>query len=245
MEENLFLSRHDLLNWLNHLLDTSYSKVEELSTGVAFCLVFHNVYPDALHKSKILFSAKHDYESLKNFKLLQSGFVKKKIGKTFDAEKLIRGKYIDNFQFLQWVKWFHDSHTRKGSIERTKAVEEEEEEEEEEEVVVTGGSLSVKRPNVDDDARKGGGKISSGEHTAGSTDSKITMKKESTRTQRSGGQPRQAEITKRKMQILEETIEALEEERDFYFQKLRDVEILIQTCKWQNHPLLEELRDAL
>eukprot|EP01028_Stygiella_incarcerata_P002113 TRINITY_DN1395_c0_g1_i2.p1 TRINITY_DN1395_c0_g1~~TRINITY_DN1395_c0_g1_i2.p1 ORF type:complete len:258 (+),score=97.70 TRINITY_DN1395_c0_g1_i2:78-851(+) len=255
MEENLFLSRHDLLKWLNDLLGTSYSKVEELSSGVAFCLVFHDVYPDALHKTKILYSAKHDYESLKNFKLLQSGFVKKKIGKTIEAEKLVRGKYIDNFQFLQWIKWFHDSHAKERPLEGEKSAEEEEdpvgsvqkEKNKRTEKVVgrSGGYDTDGDVDADGDGgneeRKNEGKTRSGETVAEKARSKISMKKGGTTVERGGVQSKR----KGKMQILKETIEALEEERDFYFQKLRDIEILIQTCKWQDHPLLEELRDVL
>ena len=73
--------------------------------------------------SKVDFSCRDSYEFVKNYKLLQACFTKNSINKVYgdstgfyselqqiDVERLIRGKYQDNFEFMQWLKWFFDTH---------------------------------------------------------------------------------------------------------------------------------------
>jgi RP/EB family microtubule-associated protein len=50
------LGRHDLLLWINTLTQSDYTKIENLSDGVAFCQVFDAFYPDCeLSKLKCKF----------------------------------------------------------------------------------------------------------------------------------------------------------------------------------------------
>jgi len=49
-----------------------------------------------------------DYEFINNYKLLQSAFTKKRVQRHVDVDKLIRAKYQDNLEFCQWLKAFHD-----------------------------------------------------------------------------------------------------------------------------------------
>jgi len=41
------------------------------------------------------------------------------------------------------------------------------------------------------------------------------------------------------------TVEGLERERDFYFGKLRDIEVLCQESEEQNNPVLQSILDIL
>lgn len=58
--------------------------------------------------SKVKWNCKLDYEYIQNYKLLQSVFNKQGIKKHIEVEKLIKGKYQDNLEFLQWLKAFYD-----------------------------------------------------------------------------------------------------------------------------------------
>jgi RP/EB family microtubule-associated protein len=49
-----------------------------------------------------------DYEFIANYKLLQNAFVKNRIQRHIDVNKLIRAKYQDNLEFCQWLKAFFD-----------------------------------------------------------------------------------------------------------------------------------------
>ena len=50
--------------------------------------------------SKVKWNAKHDYEFVENFKVLQQGFAKNDMKKHIDVDKLIKAKYQDNLEFL-------------------------------------------------------------------------------------------------------------------------------------------------
>lgn len=49
-----------------------------------------------------------DYEFIANYKLLQNAFTKNNIQRHIDVNKLIRAKYQDNLEFCQWLKAFFD-----------------------------------------------------------------------------------------------------------------------------------------
>ena len=102
-------SRTDLLAWLNDLLQINYTKVEQCGTGAAYCQVLDSIYGlSPLHRlligpsdsliqvslhfavvsaiadipmSRVKMNAKHEYEFIANFKVLQNVFKAKKIEK--------------------------------------------------------------------------------------------------------------------------------------------------------------------
>jgi RP/EB family microtubule-associated protein len=105
-----FVSRTELLDWINSLLALNYTKVEQVSTGAALCQVFHNIYPGSVRMSRVKFNARTEPESIHNFKILQDAFAKMEVDKHIDVDRLVKGKYQDNLEFLQWMKRFHDMH---------------------------------------------------------------------------------------------------------------------------------------
>jgi RP/EB family microtubule-associated protein len=53
--------------------------------------------------SKVDFTVKQEFEYMKNWKVLQEGFQKAGVKKMIPVEKLIKAKYQDNLEFLQWM----------------------------------------------------------------------------------------------------------------------------------------------
>lgn len=98
-------SRVDLLNWLNATLNLNYTKVEQLGTGAAYCQIIDSIYLD-VPMGKVKFDATKDYEYINNFKVLQSSFVKHKISKTIPVDRLVKCKFQDNLEFFQWIRKF-------------------------------------------------------------------------------------------------------------------------------------------
>jgi hypothetical protein len=71
-------------------------------------MVMETLYPDAINIKKVIPDAKLGHDILKNFKMLQAVLEKKKIDKVAPVDSLMRMKYQDNLEFLQWIKCFHE-----------------------------------------------------------------------------------------------------------------------------------------
>jgi RP/EB family microtubule-associated protein len=109
MDSAYFTSRKDILDWVNKLLGLSLIKIEQTCTGAVACQLLDYILPGSVNCTKVNWEAKHEYDYVANFKLLQSGFTKSNISKNVDVDKLVRGKYQDNLEFMQWFKAFFDS----------------------------------------------------------------------------------------------------------------------------------------
>lgn len=93
-------SRSDLLLWLNELLQINYTKIEQCGTGAAYCQILDSIYSvffecllmvstaDMFLKktvdvpmTRVKMNAKHEYEYIANFKVMQNVFKAKRIEK--------------------------------------------------------------------------------------------------------------------------------------------------------------------
>merc|ERR1712141_222018 len=103
------LSRHDMIQWINGSLSTQYKKIEELCSGAAYCQFMDMLFPGSLMMKKIKFNAKHEHEYIHIFKALQNSFKKMGVDKVIPVERLVKGRFQDNFEFVQWFKKFFDA----------------------------------------------------------------------------------------------------------------------------------------
>jgi len=116
MEGAFFVSKNDILNWVKTNFSPGISKIEDASTGSLYCQIINEIYPKKVKMNKVNFKAKLEHESLANFKILQQGFMSCNISKNIEVEKLVKGKYQDNLEFLQWMKRYYDlNHGSKGA----------------------------------------------------------------------------------------------------------------------------------
>lgn len=111
-----FVGRVALLSWLNDLLALSYSKVEECANGAAYCQIIHSLHPTVVPLKRVDFTARAQYAMVANYKVLQAAFTKLSIDRHIDVEKLIRGKYQDNLEFLQWLKGYYSTTGPEGGV---------------------------------------------------------------------------------------------------------------------------------
>ncbi|KAG2181943.1 hypothetical protein INT43_006868 [Umbelopsis isabellina] len=168
--------------------------------------------------SKVKFDTKQEYEYVANFKVLQHTFDKHKIDKIIPVDRLMKCRFQDNLEFMQWVKRFWDANFPGGAYDalaRRKA----------------RGTTSraptatgTRRPPTQTAAarsasRTATGRMSSAGRQSSSSASAHVLDNHSA-----------AMIIDLNKQIaeLKVTVDGLEKERDFYFGKLRDIEILIQ-----------------
>jgi microtubule-associated protein, RP/EB family len=200
--------------------------------SAALCQVFDSIYMD-IPMSKVKFNVNSEYAYIQNFKVLQSKsqpncpcacparsrfladtFAKHQIDKPIPVESLVKCKMQDNLEFLQWTKKFWD--------------------------------LNFPDHDYDAVSRRKGGALPAGApraavSTGGARREGITP---------SGG-PRVAKAAgpgsaalQSENATLRETVTGLERERDFYFSKLRDIELLIQQAI-EEDPELEKQEDGL
>lgn len=102
------ISRQQLLAWVNDSLQSNLTKIEEMSTGAAYCMLTDRLFPGSLQLQKVKWNVKSDLDSIANWKLVQNAWHELGITKPIHIQVLLKGKFQDNFEFLQWFKRFYD-----------------------------------------------------------------------------------------------------------------------------------------
>ncbi|EDW77035.2 uncharacterized protein Dwil_GK22141, isoform E [Drosophila willistoni] len=261
------LSRHDMLAWVNDCLQSNFSKIEELCTGAAYCQFMDMLFPNSVPVKRVKFRTNLEHEYIQNFKILQAGFKKMSVDKIIPIDKLIKGRFQDNFEFLQWFKKFFDANYD-GRDYDASAVREG--------APMGFGSGAVKSlPGTGG----GGSGIGSTYNRRVPTSSAATSRPAPAATKPISKVPprtnnatppsrltsnanhhtgavkkndsnaasnQQIEELSNQVMDMRLNLEGLEKERDFYFSKLRDIEILCQEADdGETHPLIQKILDIL
>uniref|UniRef100_A0A3B3BRG4 Calponin-homology (CH) domain-containing protein n=1 Tax=Oryzias melastigma TaxID=30732 RepID=A0A3B3BRG4_ORYME len=79
------------------------------AAGAAYCQFMDMLFPGCVLLKKVKFQAKLEHEFIHNFKVLQAAFKRMSVDKIIPVEKLVKGKFQDNFEFVQWFKKFFDA----------------------------------------------------------------------------------------------------------------------------------------
>lgn len=66
------------------------------------------IFPGSVPMKRVNWEAKSDFQYVENYKLLQAAFTKHNVQKYVHVDRLIRGKYQDNLEFCQWLKAFFE-----------------------------------------------------------------------------------------------------------------------------------------
>merc|ERR1719369_474511 len=201
------------------------------------------LFEGSIQLKKVKFDTKLEHEYINNFKVLQASFKKMNVDKIVPVDRLIKGKFQDNFEFLQWFKKFFDANYGGQEYDALDMRGGED--------VGTANKApprSLEKPAASTGIAKaksmGAPKPSSGMPKR-SPANRTQMTSRPTARQAGGGgggavrsqnggmnmdAQAHAQIEDLNTQVLEMklTIEGLEKERDFYFGKLRDVEVLCQ-----------------
>lgn len=67
------------------------------------------LFPGSIQLKKVKFRTNLEHEYIQNFKHLQAAFKKVGCDKEIMINKLVKGRFQDNFEFLQWFKKFFDA----------------------------------------------------------------------------------------------------------------------------------------
>ena len=67
------------------------------------------LFPGSIVLKKVKFRTNLEHEYIQNFKLVQGAFKRIGCDKEIPINRLVKGRFQDNFEFLQWFKKFFDS----------------------------------------------------------------------------------------------------------------------------------------
>ena len=198
--------------------------------------------------ARVKFNVNTEYGFLNNFKILQSTspltfttkpepentdspiidcFTKHQIDRPIVVESLIKCKMQDNLEFLQWTKRYWDQYYPGGdydAVGRRKG----------------SGPPPAAAPSAPAPRTSGSG-AGAGAGAARRGTTPTTLAAGRIRTPQAGGN---SSVLLAENNQLKETIIGLERERDFYFSKLRDIELLVQQAV-EADPEIEKDEDGL
>jgi len=254
MDPAYFVGRKEILEWINTTLDLNLTKVEQTASGAVACQLIDILYPGTIPMHKVNFEAKVDYQFVGNYKLLQSAFSSLKIDRFIEVDKLIRAKYQDNLEFMQWFKRYFELNVpmqyEYDPSERRR--------------LAKGGKNAKTLLSSSGTKSTSAKRISTTSSTSASTSTTATNNKTTTSLTGASRRPIASksgmithnnkmnkndvavdvELTKKFEALstnhtqLQSVVEGLEKERDFYFAKLAQMEEMLQKVK-------EEKKDSL
>lgn len=197
-------SRNDYLNWVNESLLMNLTKIEQLCTGAVYCQFMDQLFPGSIALKKIKFNSNLEHEYINNFKALQGSFNKAGVDKVIPIEKLVTGKYMDNFEFVQWFKKLFDANYDGEPYDALEA-----------RGGIQVGTKKQIQPSRNTRQPPMTRRVQSGVRP-GSTGMRVTKSNDA--------------IAELETQIAEMRVqvESLEKERDFYYGKLRQIEMHCQ-----------------
>ena len=174
--------------------------------------------------SRVKFNANTEYAYLENFKILSNTFRKHAIDRPIPVSDLIKCKMQDNLEFLQWTKKYWDQYYPGGDYDA---------------LARRKGAGAAPTPSMPTGARTSTGGAGARRPAGGAGTAPRTTSRSGMGAASGGGS-----LLQQKNAELMETVQGLERERDFYFSKLRDIELLIQQAM-EADPSLEEDEGSL
>ncbi|CEG36999.1 microtubule associated protein eb1 [Plasmopara halstedii] len=273
MDGTYFVGRKEILDWINTLCGISLSKVEQTCTGAVACQILDAMYPGKVQMSKVDWSANKDYEYIQNYKVLQKAFMQLKIDKHVEVDRLVRGKYQDNLEFMQWFKAFYERNASgqpydpvaqrekgKGGAQYTQKYGG---------TSAAGPAVPLRRkvgaattsrvgrtpPGAPTAARAGRTSTGASRRPIGTTTMTAQIEVDTEAAVAAATAPLEKELEEltatnealtNEGGELRAMVESLEKERDFYFNKLREVEIMLQSAEnSEANPLAQSIFKVL
>ncbi|XP_068093452.1 microtubule-associated protein RP/EB family member 2 isoform X1 [Hyperolius riggenbachi] len=239
------MSRHDIIAWVNDILCLNYTKVEQLCSGAAYCQFMDMLFPGCISLKKVKFQAKLEHEYIHNFKLLQASFKRMNVDKVIPVEKLVKGRFQDNLDFIQWFKKFFDANYDGKEYDPMEARQ---------------GQDALPPPDPGEqifnlpkkshhaNSPTAGASKPSPISKPGSTSSRpSSAKKAAPSSSGKSDKDLESQVAHLNEQVhsLKLALEGVEKERDFYFGKLREIELLCQEHGQEGDDLVQRLMDVL
>lgn len=234
-----FVGRHELLGWINTTLQLNLQKIEETASGAVACQIMDALHPGTVPMKKVDFNVKNEYDFINNYKVLQETFNKLGVERHIDVAKLVKARPLDNMEFMQWLKSYFDGQMcgqalaydaparrqlcKSGDVKQAAAGAS----------VKPGSAAGRLRPSTSEpDVAKG---------------SRLALARGSppaSSRPHSSDTGRLAEMAQQ-LAEMRLRVENAEKERDFYYSKLRDVELLCSTPVVADMPVTKRVEAIL
>ncbi|NWY08184.1 MARE3 protein, partial [Nothoprocta ornata] len=217
--------------------------------GAAYCQFMDMLFPGCVHLRKVKFQAKLEHEYIHNFKVLQAAFKKMGVDKIIAVERLVKGKFQDNFEFIQWFKKFFDANYDGKEYNP---------------LLARQGQDAAPPPNPGDhifnkpkkpigtagNARRPPGALPPAPPPSPPPPGPGPPRAPGRggrggRAARPSARPRCHRLARAQLMDLKLTVDGLEKERDFYFSKLRDIELICQEHENENSPIITGIISVL
>ncbi|CAG9531459.1 unnamed protein product [Cercopithifilaria johnstoni] len=226
-------SRNELLAFVNNFLRSNFTRIEEMGSGAAYCQLTELLFPGKISLKKVKWNSRNEIDWIANWRLLQTAWKDLGVKKGVPVERLLRSKFQDNFEFLQWFKKFFDANYDGHQYDALRARNGEPLPAS---WTVSSRSVASKAPVV---ARSNPVTITARKNPC-SASRNIAAGKSS--VPNTVTLQREYEFT---IQQLKEDLIELTKQRDFYYDKVRKVEVLCQEA--ENSPTVsrEEILEIL
>lgn len=256
MDGAFFVSRTELLSWANEVFQLNLSKVEQCSNGAVYCQIIDACHPGSVAMKKVNWAARDDHQSIPNYKALQQALDRVGIQRHIEVDKLVRGKYQDNLEMLQWIKTYFDRSFPAGAD--YDAVSRRFTDNLPDWARSADGAERPAPPREGLPRSNAGSRPGTGGYAGGPSQGPLGDGRAPAPVRSSLGRGRaggsrsmsQAVAQEEHERLREEvvdlkiTVDGLEMERDFYFQKLRDIEILCQALEGNPDPHMTTVKFA-
>jgi len=247
MAENMFLGQSQLLQWLNSTLSLRLEKIEETCSGAVACQLMDCLFPGSVNMKRVDFNVRNDWEYVNNYKELQRAFTKMKVDKAFNVNQLSKGKRQDSIEFMQWFKGYWDSVTNGEDVaSEYNAVERRQNCKTGDWKKYSTGTSSAPKGRIAAVTKK---VAQSPAVVSSRGNAKSTIK--AARVEKEIVHVVDPELESKVQSLMEEVtelrlkVDTAERERDFYFDKLRDIEILCQAPELADVPVLRIVEQVL
>ncbi|PNW70976.1 hypothetical protein CHLRE_17g741200v5 [Chlamydomonas reinhardtii] len=236
-DPHYFLGRAEILGWINDTLGLRLTKVEDTCNGAVACQLLDVLHPGAVPMAKVDYNANSEYQMINNYKVLQDCFNKLKIDKYVEVARLVKGRPLDNMEFMQWFKAYWDQIIPPGSA-----------------PAPYDGPSRRALCKTGDMKHSGGGPAppKAGGIKAGPPAVSAAPRAAPAAAPRVAAGPKGSPGDRDQMDKLNHQLEDLrlkadgyEKEKDFYYSKLRDVELLCQTPTVCELPIMKRVQEIL
>lgn len=201
-------SKGSILSWINGFYGIGYEKVEQAWDGAICCQIMDSLFPEVMSTAmwkKVRWDVVNQCDAEKNWKIVQQVLIKLEIKWKIPIAGLCDANFKQNLEFMQWMNHLF--------------------------------GIAYKQTEYDALSRRTKGKQSDPKIYVADEKSKNTLKLKTARKKKykksAAGKGKTATPTTKKGNPesvkIETQIDTLEKERNFYFTKLREIEIMCQT----------------